>query len=255
MRKINLEGADNARDFGGLVNKHGQTLRSQQFIRSNSLAWLTPGDQAKLRENHLKNVIDLRTHTEVNERPNVVIDGVTYHHVPLIDEKAVGITHDRQSEQDINSDTVLFMPKMYAHIVTDEESVAKLAYIFDLIINNEDGATLWHCQAGKDRCGIVSALFLSILDVSPDTIMADYLLTNEVANDWAAARFREIYEVTLDTEIANKYKATFLADELYLRAAHDAIIEKWGSLEDFIEKQLKITPEKAAILKKRMIID
>lgn len=255
MRAINLHGADNARDFGGLINREGKMLRSRQFVRSNALNRLTREDQTFLMNYGLRQVIDLRTGFEINESPNVKIPGVEYHHVPLMDERAIGITHDEESDAAVDKDTVLSMPRMYEHIVTNETSVRNLAYVFDLITSADEGVTLWHCQAGKDRCGIVSALFLTILNVHPDTIMEDYLLTNVSANTWAKGIYDKILTSTNDAELANRYKATYLADEIYLKAANEAIIKKWGSPDEFIKHQLNITSEKAAILRRRMILD
>ena len=58
-------------------------------------------------------------------------------------------------------------------MVTDEYSVSQITKVFQTILDNKNGSTLWHCTEGKDRCGIISALFLSILDVDYSIIMED----------------------------------------------------------------------------------
>lgn len=45
----------------------------------------------------------------------------------------------------------------------------------------KNGAVLWHCTEGKDRCGLLSATILFLLDVSEDDVMEDYLKTNKAA--------------------------------------------------------------------------
>lgn len=250
-RKIILKGADNVRHFVGLKNREGRVIRNDQFIRSNSLSYLTPDDVNVLRQANLRRVIDLRTHTEVAEKPNVPIEGTTYYHIPLLDERAVGITHDRQSERQTDPDAVLYMPDMYAHIVTDKTSVAQLSRVFQLITSSQPGATLWHCAAGKDRCGIVSALFLFILDMAQDTILEDYLKTNEVAYGWADSYYREVLARTGDAELAGKYRNTVVADANYLLAAEQAIVAQWGSVKDFVTNQLGIRPDRIRQLQER----
>ena len=48
-------------------------------------------------------------------------------------------------------------------------------------MNKKNGAVLWHCTEGKDRCGLLSATILFLLDVSEDDVMEDYLKTNKAA--------------------------------------------------------------------------
>lgn len=37
------------------------------------------------------------------------------------------------------------------------------------------GIVLWHCTEGKNRFGIISALFLLSIGIDKDTVMQDYL--------------------------------------------------------------------------------
>lgn len=47
-----------------------------------------------------------------------------------------------------------------------------------VILQQEEGAVLWHCSMGKDRVGVGTALLLYALGVPMETIMEDYLRTN-----------------------------------------------------------------------------
>ena len=47
-----------------------------------------------------------------------------------------------------------------------------------------------HCAAGKDRTGVAVAVLLRALDVSEDTAIEDYLLTNDVGRFRAFIRTR-----------------------------------------------------------------
>ena len=50
--------------------------------------------------------------------------------------------------------------------------------MFGILAEQENLPVLLHCTAGKDRTGVSTAFFLSVLGVSRDIIEADYLLTN-----------------------------------------------------------------------------
>src|SRR5207253_2182120 len=55
-----------------------------------------------------------------------------------------------------------------------------------------EGAVLVHCQVGRDRTGLVAALLLSLADVPPEEIAADYALS--------ADRLRPLYDEWLRDE-------------------------------------------------------
>ena len=257
MRRINLDGANNARTFVGLENRDGQKIRNPLYIRSNGLSRLTTDDVQTLQNQQLRRVIDLRSHTEVEEQPNVRIEGVEYIHLPLIDEAALGITRDRETLRKLaaNPQIVFNMETMYAQLVTNESAVEQLAKVFKIITSENDGATLWHCAAGKDRCGLVSALFLKLLDVDDETIKEDYLLTNLSAQAWADARYQDILNKTGDEKIAEHFRKLGLADLSFMQAALDAIDEKWGNIDSFIQNQLGISKQQIEELKQRVLAE
>jgi protein-tyrosine phosphatase len=61
------------------------------------------------------------------------------------------------------------------------------------------GATIAHCAAGKDRTGVVCALALSVAQVVPEAIVADYVATSErMARVLARLRATPTYADTLD---------------------------------------------------------
>ena len=190
-------------------------------------------------------IIDLRTRYEVNEKPDVTIDGVEYINIPVFDESVLGITREEKTDmQAMGLAEIPNMPDLYVRMVTDEDSVSPLSKIINIIADNEDGAVLWHCTEGKDRCGLVSALFLSMLGVDRDTILKDYLETNVSATKRAEGFYEAIVEKTGNVEKALEVKEAFLASEEYFNAAFDAILSKYSSVLEYIEKELKVERSK-----------
>ncbi len=51
--------------------------------------------------------------------------------------------------------------------------------LVNLLKQPEKGGIVQHCAVGKDRTGVGSALVLFALGADLDTVMEDYLLTNE----------------------------------------------------------------------------
>ena len=243
MKKIELDGANNVRDFGDTINQRGQRIKEKRFLRGNALDSLSEKDMGILRNQyHLSCVIDLRTDEEIAEKPDVEMESVQWLHIPVLKGSTIGITREEGTgKQTMDLNALPDMLEVYNHMVTDPFSVGQLKKVFQRVMADCDGSVLWHCTAGKDRCGIVSALFLSLLDVEMDVILKDYLVTNEVAIHQAKEYGKLVEQHTGSAVLAEKVQKIFVADEAYLRAAVEAIQGAWGSCEGFIHKELGIS--------------
>ena len=70
--------------------------------------------------------------------------------------------------------------EMYFNLLFEPECQAQYAEFFRQVVNTEEGCILYHCTQGKDRTGIASALLLSALGASRETIVFDFDATNKV---------------------------------------------------------------------------
>ena len=96
-------------------------LVADGIIRSDSLDHLTKDDAALLTgQYHLKTIIDLRTVTEINERPDKAIPGVEYIHIPLMEETTAGITKEQGTDPAAIADNV-------RHVFVADESYLRSA--------------------------------------------------------------------------------------------------------------------------------
>lgn len=257
MENIRLKGAKNIRDFGGIVNKDGKKIRPHLFIRSSSLNRLTEKDIAVLtNEYRLKRVIDLRTDYETAEKPDVQIEGVENLHIPVLNNKLFGISHEQENKKVKLSDMPLpDMRELYRTIVSNPYTLSQLKAVFEEILKTDgSSAVLWHCSEGKDRCGITSALLLCLLDVDMKTVFEDYIFTNRVAVRRSKKYYRLVRIFKRDKELAEKVGSIFIADEEYLKAAFDEIEKRWGSVDGFFEAELGITPEMRLRLKEIALV-
>jgi protein-tyrosine phosphatase len=187
-RWIDLEGAVNARDLGGVPLRGGGAIAPGRLLRSDNLQDLSPADVAHLVDDHgLRTVIDLRTGVEVRlEGPGPLLahDRVVVEHRSLYPEAG-------EHTDVVDADTIVPwqmgvggtpMPGESATVQTymgylehrPDSVVAALRTIAD---PPDGGAALVHCAAGKDRTGIVVALALDAAGAHRDAIVADYALT------------------------------------------------------------------------------
>jgi len=97
---------------------------------------------------------------------------------------------------------------------------------------------VFHCSAGKDRTGIAAALFLYTLDVSMETIMADYVSTNI----YRRAENEKLIDYLTNEQGIDRTMATEIMDAnpLYLETAFQALKRQYGSIDSFIYRELGI---------------
>ncbi len=186
---IELQGAVNARDVGGLPTTDGGAIRPGVLIRSASLGHLTDADISHLvGDLGVRRVVDLRTDIEVDRdgpgalhsQPDVVI-----HHLSLYPDRADHAEVPTGPPAGTPNPTLPWQGEEFA----TQHSPVVAAYLRYLeqrpdsivaalrAIAEPDGATLVHCAAGKDRTGVVVALALTVAGVAPEMIAADYAHT------------------------------------------------------------------------------
>jgi protein-tyrosine phosphatase len=215
----------NVRDLGGLPSRHGVTTQFGQVVRSDNLQDLTDADvELLVGKVGVTDVIDLRTSVEVASEGPGPLNGhadVNVHHHSLYPESG-GLTDATAPDPTLpwmqsNSDGVqiwnsagLYYTK-YLYRRPDSLLAALRA------MATSRGATIAHCAAGKDRTGVVCALALSVVDVEPDAIVADYVATAErMGQVLARLRATSTYADTLDDQALDKHLPRAEAMETFL---------------------------------------
>jgi len=169
-RRVTVEGCLNFRDLGGYPTADGGTLRWRQLFRADGLHALSPRGVATLRDEiALGDIIDLRSSAELalDGRGLLEREPIRFHHLPLFD----GGRAQRNPTADIASLADLY----FGMIDFAREPIAK---VITVLARTRDPA-VFHCAAGKDRTGVISALVLSLLNVRDEVIVADYAATRE----------------------------------------------------------------------------
>lgn len=252
MQNLSIRGLINARDPGGLAAADGRRVRAHRLIRTEALNNLTEDGAAKLREYGLRTIIDLRTETERNEKPDPVLPGVQLLQIPIFEEETAGITREEGSAAQLSR--VPDMDRLYRHMVTDEHSVEQLARVIRAVMATEGGCVLFHCTAGKDRTGVTAMLLLGILGVSDEDILEDYLYTNVTGTAAADAYSSMVFRKTGDAALAENVRRAFLAEESYLSGAM-SVIKEHGGYERYFTDRLHIPADEIQRFREKMLID
>jgi protein-tyrosine phosphatase len=164
-RLLRLGGTRNLRDLGGYATLDGRRTRWRTLYRSDCLDQLDEAGQAFLVDAGLRTIVDVRDVSEVAARPNVFAQSslVDYRHVAMFDEP---LPDDMDGPNLVNG-----------YIRELDLRGRRLAEIVAHIAAPEVLPMLFHCAVGKDRTGIVAALILAAIGVSPATIAEDYALS------------------------------------------------------------------------------
>lgn len=271
-RRIPLESIPNARDLGGYKTLDGRCLKYKKLIRSGTLGALTQNDRKiLLNEYDLKVIIDLRTDRERKENPDPIIEGVTSYHNPILKDETFGVTREGETnlkQKDSFDYAEMLMNhikkmeenghnlgNLYAEFVESEYSLSQYRKFFEFVIHHKEGALLWHCTAGKDRVGTTTAILLRILGVDMETIMEDFLLTNEFLKEQTRSIVNQVSRKTSDERIIHLVAKLNSVEECYLVDFFNTIDRDYGSFDDFVSSKLGMTQEDIDVLKEKYLAE
>jgi len=173
MTAVDLQGAYNVRDLGGLRTKDRRRTRYGLVYRGDSLDSITPADTKILFDKlGIATIIDLRTKAETDLSDTQF--PVPVHRFSVLAEGRLG-------REPFPSDDPAELAKVYLNNLEGGRSAVKGT--FDVIAANLQAgvATLFHCAAGRDRTGIIAALLLGLAGVTYGEIARDYVQSNRNA--------------------------------------------------------------------------
>lgn len=242
---VAISNVANVRELGGIITQDQRVIKSGHFYRSGHLGKLKKKDFKVLDYYSISQVIDLRTDREIKKHPDRLPATVTYYNIQAFEDSEdmfskakkevlkgrVTVEESNKAVEDFYGVYVLDNPEKIREIV-----VRLLDY---------DEATLFHCSAGKDRTGMIGAIVLSILNVDRQTIMEEYLLSNngrveDVSSRMKLAKFGKLLFPKIDYEVIENFS---WIKPNYLEAMFTAIEAKYGTVDAYIRDGLLITDE------------
>ena len=116
---------------------------------------------------------------------------------------------------------------------------AKTAYheFFISLGNPNKLPALFHCTTGKDRTGWAAAALQTLLDVPLETVMEDYLRSN----DYILPLYKEVIDGFVDGGGEPSIpQAIFGVKEEYLEASFDEMQTNYGTIENYFFEALGI---------------
>lgn len=163
MQRYNWTGTYNTRDIGYTPTVKGGIIQYGRFIRSDAPCKISDETKTFLAKENFKTIIDLRNKNVASKNPNVFEKDSRFScfNFPLSVNLKVPYSED---------DVI----RNYYDMLENQQAIKE---IFQTMANSNSNI-LFHCQEGKDRTGIISAILLLIAEVSDIDIYADYAVSN-----------------------------------------------------------------------------
>ena len=246
-REIEFEGIVNFRDLGGIINQDGKKIKWGKLYRSAKLDEVTYNDSLKFSNLGISKIVDFRTNGERIEAPDFKFSGIENIHLPMGDDNWSQNDFSKLiSELSVDS-LEYFMLDLYSKIPIKFSDSYKS---FFSLLKNEDQPILYHCTAGKDRTGIASSLILYMLDIDMKTIQKEYELSNYYRKEENLKYEKMLAEYGISPE---KTKIMMELKPSYITAIFDTISDKYGSLDNYLEKQLNVSNKDILLLRDKFL--
>lgn len=252
---MNFETLTNTRDLGGMHTADGRTIKNRKLIRSGRLSDLSLHDEEVL-SGLIDTVVDFRDKAEKMEHPDVLLKGVTFVHLPLLEAMAAGgVTRDALSEQEIlkkvandPEKALKMISGIYLNLVMNDFILSQYRKFLLILLEHHDKAVLWHCSGGKDRAGIGAVLVEEILGVPREDVIADYMQTNDYLAGTIEIILQQIQQRgPAGMKISEEaLKCLYCAKEEYIREYYRAVEQRYGDFRTFLQEGLQMTEDDIA---------
>lgn len=247
-RQFVLDGTENVRDLGGYATDDGRSVAWGKVFRADDLSELTPAAVEKMETADVQTVVDFRGVDEIGEDGVApVSDGIEVINLPVLDETtqalAEALTGVMQGADPAVVDEMLGGGE--SQRIKDESFVAQLEQPETMagygetlrLIADSPGAVMYHCTAGKDRTGMMSALLLGLLGVPDETIVEDFVLSNEYLSDHYSQTYAFLESQGVDVELIRPLTEQSASN---IQPVLDAVQNQYGGWDSFATDVLNL---------------
>jgi len=246
-RVIEMNNIKNFRDIGGYYTSDDRQIKWGQIFRSGNISNCTLYDQEKIRRLNIKTVIDFRSEKTIGKYPILLHPSIQKLSIPLTPMDAEKLDGQLLKEDFSRSDAIRYVQEAYVEII--ENHKPQFGDMFDILSNDASYPILLSGSLGKDGVGIASYLILYALGVPHSSLEQDYMLSNKLI-DPATAKVDARH---LPESLQEAITAMLTVNKSYLNYAIEHINQKYGSIDNYLEKELRVTSGKRSLLRKYLL--
>ncbi|KAF9057899.1 protein-tyrosine phosphatase-like protein [Panaeolus papilionaceus] len=253
---VTIPGVINVRDLGNYAstNTPNYITKPHYLLRSAELSGITEEGKQLLKDLGVTTVFDLRSDTEIRKynSPLPQIDGIQVIHTPVFQTEDYSPEMMAKRYQLYASGKTEAFIELYSQIL--DHGGRAFGAVLRHVKDKPNEGCVFHCTAGKDRTGIMAAIFLRLAGVDDETISHDYALTRigrEPAREMIMARLSKEPLFASNNEAAlNMFTCRHETMQAFLKH----LDEKYGGAEGYIRDYVGLSDEDAATIKKNMTI-
>jgi len=238
VRRVPFKHVNNFRDIGGYATKDGMAVKWRRLYRCDSLANLRTDEWPMFESLNIRTVIDLRSKAEIKKNPDNLPKTIRYYHCPLQEEEI----NSRQKDNDSQSAKKAFELSMGAGYLSILHNNSKLltAAVMTVCDNLKRGNVVFHCTAGKDRTGVLTAVILTLLGVRRNDIIADYEISHTLNQKFNKIVLKQMPDIKKKIYMldSNPEDMKVFLDELKKVKIEKYLIEN-GGMKDRIDYLLR----------------
>ena len=239
-KQIAVSGQPNFADLGGIVTADGHSVKWGKVYRSGELSKLTDNDIAYMASLKLDAIIDFRFPAEKEKAPDRFPEGVDTIPIHIAD----GSYDENTIKKWLMTGNTEAFDTMLIHVnkVLVMEEQESFKEFFDHL---EKGETiLFHCTKGKDRAGFAAAMFLSALGVDRETVIDNYLESNEYLSDATEQTIQYVNKMSNGIINGELLRPILEVRPEYIQTAFDIIDKEYGGVETYLRNNLQVDIEK-----------
>lgn len=240
----------NLRDLGGRTLPDGRIVPKHRLYRSGHFSNV-PGPV--ISSLGARTVIDLREPHEIEAMPSAWPQDVRVL-APARDEV---IGYDNREMLTWRQDMTLeearrHRARLYARKPMEFRSGTRTVFL--CMSDASAYPIVFHCMAGKDRTGFLSAVVLKWLGVDHGTIMADYLLSAEAVNRFTPEQVQRLVRVYgIADQNPDVFRAMTEVHPDYLDAALDVIDRRHGGIDVYLRETVGLTDAQLGTARERLL--
>ena len=237
---MDLEKITNFRELGGYRNKNKQMVKKGLLYRSGQLFELDDAQKRYLTATvGVQHIIDMRSADERAQFPDTTLSGAAYTVLDILKDATTNdasLGHMITEQGDVRENMLATYEQL---AMSDSAQAGYHAFIHDLLAAPEP--TVFHCFAGKDRTGVGAAIILKLLAVPDETIMADYLLTNQERKTANQMILADLKKQGVPASQLQTIAVALKVDAAYLEHYFQVIDTKFGSFDQYLRQGLQLT--------------
>lgn len=241
-----MDNMQNLRDLGGYFTKEKKQVKWGKIFRSGDLSEITSRDHKIIESLGIKTIIDFRGVEEYTNSPDLYT-ATNMYHLPIASGNRSYIRDKILNGTFYRGDAILFTQDMYKTMI--EKYPEEYARFFDILSDKNNYPILYHGFLGKDRTGLASYFLLRALGISDDANEDDYMMSNLYISEqmvMGEARY-------LPEQMQEAATVVCKADIRYLKYAISCMKKKSGSVDKYMEKELKLTEAKKQKLREILL--